>query len=223
MRTTLVVLAVTKMRAGFCVAGIDPATGGWVRPVKDFGSLRLGDISYRDRTPIRPLDKVTLDLVRPRPSPPHVEDWQCDFLRRPPDRAGTVADDELAAALDEWAEPDADAVLARHERSLALVRAAPFALTSDLDAATGRLDVRLDCPELGLARTPVTDLRARALARQGLIGESATSADLEGRFGVARWFVAVGLSREFDGRIWPLVVGLHAVPGIPVTVDYARP
>ena len=48
-RTEVLVLAMTKMRAGICTAGVtrdaDPVTGlRWVRPVREFGTLLPGDI-----------------------------------------------------------------------------------------------------------------------------------------------------------------------------------
>jgi hypothetical protein len=224
MRTNLVVLAVTKMRTGFCVAGIEPVTGRWIRPVKEFGSLRLGDISYADGRPMQPFDQASLELIAARGSPPHVEDWSCDFVRRRPTRIGEIAAADRLAALERWSSPDGSAVVARQERSLAMVGVRAFELTAEADAVTGHVDVRMFCPEAGLATpAPVTDLRVRALARSGGMPRSATHEWLQDRFGVRRWFVAVGLSRRFDGRIWPLVVALHGVPSIEAAVDYSLP
>ena len=57
MVETLVLLAVTRMLSGFCIAGID-ASGAWSRPSKRFGALLLGDVSYRDRSLMRPFERV---------------------------------------------------------------------------------------------------------------------------------------------------------------------
>jgi len=44
----IVLLAVTRMLSGFCIAGVDER-GVWRRPVKRFKTLLLGDVSYRDQ------------------------------------------------------------------------------------------------------------------------------------------------------------------------------
>ncbi len=46
----LLILAVTKMLGGVCIAGMtgepDPVTGlCWVRPIREFGHVLLGDIT----------------------------------------------------------------------------------------------------------------------------------------------------------------------------------
>jgi len=73
----------------------------------------------------------------------------------------------------------------------------------------------------------VTDLRWRALGRQWL-GESGTELRLTGtqlreRAGVETFFLALGLSRTFEGGHWPMVVGVHAVPDYNVTINYRTP
>ena len=55
----ILILAVTRMRGGVCVAGmtreLDPASGlRWVRPVKPHGLLLLGDIRYADGALMQP-------------------------------------------------------------------------------------------------------------------------------------------------------------------------
>jgi hypothetical protein len=48
MKMTLVMLAMTVMKTGVCVAGVRPeAPANWVRPVREFGSVLLGDIRNR--------------------------------------------------------------------------------------------------------------------------------------------------------------------------------
>jgi len=50
--TEVLILAMTRMLSGVCTAGMtrqpDETTGlRWVRPVKDFGTLLLGDLTAR--------------------------------------------------------------------------------------------------------------------------------------------------------------------------------
>lgn len=72
---------------------------------------------------------------------------------------------------------------------------------------------------------PVTDLRWRALGRRLLRGcgelELQEHAVLQA-VGAREVYLALGLSRAFDGRIWPLVIGVHTVPDYDVTIDYTH-
>ena len=73
----------------------------------------------------------------------------------------------------------------------------------------------------------MTDLRWRALGRQWL-GESGTELSLTGaqlreRLGTEAVFLALGLSRSFEGVHWSMVVGVHALPDYNVTINYRTP
>ena len=97
--TELVLLAVTRMLSGVCIGGVPPGSGAWVRPVKPFGALQLGDIRYADGTLMQPFDRVALNLGAPRPAPPHAEDVLCDFRHSRPQRLGRLAESEREALL----------------------------------------------------------------------------------------------------------------------------
>jgi hypothetical protein len=47
--------------------------------------------------------------------------------------------------------------------------------------------------------------------------------DLGARFGIQEVFLAVGLTRSYQGSFWPIVVGVHTCPPFEATVDYANP
>ena len=84
----ILILAVTHMQAGVCLAGMtpepDPVTGlRWVRPVREYGHVLPGDITTPEAAVLRPFDVVEFSLIRPRPDPPHIEDWITDFRQRP--------------------------------------------------------------------------------------------------------------------------------------------
>lgn len=223
---TFVLLAVTKMLSGFCLAGIDEE-GRWARPVKRFGSLQLGDVSYRDRTLMRPFDRTRLFVERRRPDPPHVEDCICEFVRRRPELVDHLSPAERAGFLARRAEPEIASLVAA-KRSLALTRVDDLAATFRLDGYSGKYEARLRLPGVdGERGLPVTDLRWRALGRALLKDRAGsvtlTLADLRERSGVTDAYVALGLARQFDGRHWPLVIGVHLVPDYEVTVDPRNP
>jgi hypothetical protein len=63
---------------------------------------------------------------------------------------------------------------------------------------------------------PVTDLKWRALGRSWLPGDGGTlpldHEALLGRLSAEALYLALGLSRSWQGEYWPLVVGVHVVP-----------
>jgi len=223
MKDRVVALAVTRMLSGMCTAGISLGTGIWVRPVKEFGTLTLGDLTYADRTVIRPFDVVEYSLIRHRPLPPHIEDWTCDFVHSRPVCVRRLEGDERAAFLRKSVEPDASAQFARFERSLALIGPALPTATFVLDPYSGRFDARLAAPEMGDRPIPVTDIKWRALGRK-LVGGGGTvrllPGELQAKLGLNETYVALGLSRTHEAKHWTLVVGVHTLPDYEAVVDY---
>ena len=74
--TEVLILAMTKMLSGICTAGVTrepvPVTGlRWVRPVREFDTLLPGDMTDADGHLIACCDVVELNLLAPRPEPPH--------------------------------------------------------------------------------------------------------------------------------------------------------
>ena len=217
----VVVLAVTKMLSGMCTGGISLTSEKWVRPVKEFGTVLPGDLTYPGRTPIRPFDIVKFSLTKPFPRPPHVEDWVCDFVRSRPTLAGRL--DQYLWFLEKHSEPDSHGQILRGERSLALFEPSQVEAIFTQDSYSGKYEARLTIPEMGERPTPVTDIKWRALGRR-LLGSSErltmTSGDLRDRYNMDRIFVALGLSRLHEGKHWPLIVGVHTWPDYEADVDY---
>jgi hypothetical protein len=72
-----------------------------------------------------------------------------------------------------------------------------------------------------------TDLRMRALGRSLLVGkpvETEVRLNEEDfrRRGKHETYLAVGLSRLYQDKHWPLIVGVHSIPELDVEIDYAR-
>ena len=85
----VLILAMTNMLSGICVAGFtherDPVTRlRWVRPTREFDTVLPGDMTDASGRLMQCGDVVELNLLRPRPDPPHVEDWLADFADPPP-------------------------------------------------------------------------------------------------------------------------------------------
>jgi hypothetical protein len=233
----VLILVVTKMLSGVCTAGMTteraPVTGlKWVRPVKDFGTLLLGDLTERRGTVIRPFDVVELDLVKPCPDRPHVEDWVTDFVRHRPRIMRRLEGEKRANFLNKYLDENPHEVLAGHSRSLCLVKPDQVKASFSLDAYSGKYEARLAFTlgaeaYLGSMRKgglPVTAVKWRALGRKWLGGSggrlNCDQDELRDRLGVDDFYLTLGLSRSYEGQYWLLVLGVHTVPDYEVEIDY---
>jgi len=232
----ILILAVTHMQAGVCLAGMtqepDPVTGlRWVRPVREYGHVLPGDITTPEGAVLRPFDVVEFSLIRPRPDPPHIEDWITDFRQRPR-VARRLEGERRVKFLDRHLDRAPEDVLHRQERSLCLLKPDWVKGAFRLDDYTASFDARLSfglglrqyqgsVPKGGLA---VTDLRWRALGRSWVPAEGGwvdfDQGDLEARFGIQEIYLAVGLTRSHEGSYWPIIIGIHTVPDYQAVVDY---
>jgi hypothetical protein len=230
----ITILAVTKMHGGVCVAGIDSA-GEWVRPVRierkreaggitDYCLLPL-DFFHGGRSHLVCMGVTRVWLDRHQPSPPHSEDWTLD-LDHKPQFIRKLSQQEQEDFLLSHAESDLSLLCER--RSLGLFQAERFSFTFALNKTGDDIAVRAGF-RVGreeLSDVGCTDLRLRALGRKLMERHqgrtvSMTDADFRRR-GKRATYLAVGLSRLYRGRHWPIVVGVHSLPEIDVVVDYAN-
>ena len=240
----VLIMAMTRMRSGICTAGFvtaddPPGAVAWVRPVKEYGSLLLGDMTDAAGRVVQVGDVVELALRRPRPDPVHSEDWVTEFIRHRPRLVRRLMSEHWADFLAQQVDPAPDEVLLHHRRSLCLVQPTRIAAHFLLDRQTGKYEARLTFslpspPDKTLAgphNFPVTDLAWRALGRQWLAemantGEIARltldAAELTQTLAAAAIFLSLGLSRTYEGKIWPLVIGVHPTPEITVNIDYEQ-
>jgi hypothetical protein len=225
------------MLGGVCIAGMtaepDPVTGlRWVRPGRAYGHVLLGDITTQEGTVLRPFDVVEFDLLRPHPAAPHVEDWITDFVYRRPRVVRRLEGQRRADFLEKRQDTAPQQVLDDQQRSLCLIKPERVKGCFRLDSYSGQFDARLTF-ELGqrsYVGSPakgglsVTDLKWRALGQTWLPKDGGwtefDASDLEARLGIQEIYLAVGLSRPFEGKLWPLVVGVHTVPDYQATVEY---
>jgi hypothetical protein len=194
------------------------------------------------RRVMRPFDLVELSLGKARPDPPHVEDFTCDFVHVRPRFLGTVPEEKHAALLD-GAACTPEAVWREHTRSLGTLAIAALSATFAHDTYTGKYEARVAFPGLppGVSSAPVTDLKWRALGRRLLAsGEHASddggvrtlTLDEDGvrdvlgggrdRASAGRdYWIVMGVSRAYNGQLWPLIVGIHTLPDYEADVDYS--
>jgi Dual OB-containing domain len=240
MKTTLVILAVTAMRTGVCIAGVRrDAPAMWVRPVREFGAVASGDITYPgqagERRVMRPFDIVEIILDGPRPEPPFVEDWLCDFSRQRPRLLGTLDEAERLSLL-QAASTTPEALWSGHNRSLGTYAVSDLTATFSHDTYAGKYEARLSIGGQPTATSslPCTDLKWRAFGRALLARGSVLSTDQQIRTlsltnqdlrqalggGEREIWLALGLTRALHGRRWPLVVGVHTIPDYEAEIDY---
>jgi hypothetical protein len=226
----------THMLSGICTAGFtrepDPITGlRWVRPVRDFDTLRPGDMSDADGRLVQCGDVVELNLIAPRPDPPHVEDWLTDFIHHRPRLLRRLEGEKRARLFARYLDRAPEDVLIHHTRSLCLVQPGQVWASFLLDAYSGKYEARMGFVLPGFEAHPratsrrgasVTDLKWRALGREWLgdpscRGHLALDHDaLCERLDADAIYLAVGLSRPWQGEYWPLVIGVHLVPDYEV-------
>ncbi|MGH9846281.1 MAG: dual OB domain-containing protein [Blastocatellia bacterium] len=234
----LTILAVTKMHGGVCTAGID-ADGHWVRPVRpidarasryetitDYCLLPL-DFFHGGQSHLANLGVTRFFLSEASPQPPHVEDWMMD-LRRKPQLIRRLTQDEQSAFLAAHVESGASLLAAEPARSLALIHPLAFSFSFGWNQTGDDVAVRASfkTSEVEVGDAGCTDLRLRALGRRLLekSGGKACSLDQTDfeRQGKAATYLAIGLSRLYRNKHWPILVGVHSLPELTVEVDYAR-
>jgi hypothetical protein len=226
----VLILAMSRMRSGICTAGLtterDAVTGlRWVRPVRDFDTLLPGDMTDAQGRLLQCGDVVELNLVTPRPDPPHVEDWVTDFFRCRPRLARRLEGERRAKFLAQHLDRQPEDVLVHQTRSLCLVKPDYVQAHFSLDAYSHKYEARMSWTLPGdLARTSVsvTDLKWHALGRAWLGNGGQLTLEhsaLVERLRADAIYLTLGLSRHYQGQYWPLVVGVHVVPDYDATID----
>jgi len=231
----VLVLAMTRMLSGVCTAGLvnqaHPASRlSWVRPIKEHSSLLLGDLTDAQGRVIQLGDVVELQLSRRRPVPPHTEDWITDFVYHRPRLLRRLEGERRARFLAEHLDRAAEEVLGQTpSRSLCLVRPDGLWAHFSLDPYSLKYEARIGfsaChPQANSPRgLSVTDIKWRALGRTWL-GEKGgelkmDEAALLRRLPAEEVYLALGLSRGFQGKMWLIVIGVHMVPDYQVEIDY---
>jgi len=231
-RQEVLILAMSRMLSGVCTAGFtqerDPVTRlKWVRPVKPYDTIVPDDLKGPDGRLPSCGDVVELDLLEPRPRPPHVEDQVAEFIRHRPRVVQRLEGDAWARFLARHLDLAPEEVLCQGSRSLCLVRPEEVWGSFRLDSYSGKFEARLGFSLAGDANHPracsergvsVTCLRWEILGRAWLGGRGGSLAfdhqALLERLDAETLYLTVGLSRAYQGEYWPLVVGVHPVSSL---------
>lgn len=231
------ILAVTQMHGGVCIAGMtteaNEVTGlRWVRPTREFGHVLLGDITTDEGNILRTFDVAELQFLRANPAPPHTEDWITDFAHRRPRVTRRLEGERRAAFLRKYLDTAPHEVLKNQQRSLCLIKPDWVKGTFRLDGYSGIFDARMSfgiggqrvLGSYAKGGVSVTDLKWRALGRGWLPEDGGwtdfDAGDLEARFGIEEIYLAAGLTRAYRGGRWIIVIGVHTIPDYEAVVDY---
>jgi hypothetical protein len=179
---------------------------------------------------MRPFDLVALHLLQPQPDPPHVEDVLCDFIRPRPEWRGRLDESRREAFLEACLDPHPAEIWCRlpaqrvGSRSLTLFEPSALTAAFALDSYSGKYECRIAWPGYDRPQgVPVTDLKWRALGRQwaarGPQHQQYDLPALKRRLEAERIYLAVGLSRTYQGQVWPIVVGVHTLPDYEAAID----
>jgi len=212
----MTVLAVTRMGEGrACLAGMSDQ-GEWLRPRPIGRLLQLSDLILPVGARVLPFDVIEMPVGRRLPNPPHVEDVEVDWRGvRIVDHAATEDRERL---LSEWADHSHEEVFDASERSLGLVRAEGMLARMFPNGGTPAVKLTFCTQEhgrwCGLARvTAITDEQLLLGEFTRLEADRLKKNDLRRLYECREFYLAVGLTREFEGRYWPMVIGIHPVGG----------
>ena len=243
----LLLLVVTRAGdAAVQLAGMDTATGAWVRAVGPSGdhAVPLEALTLPGGAMMQVMDTIRVAGIAKAPHPPFVEDAIIDTTTAPT-RVGNVEERALSRTLAELAVPHLETLLPAgkrvltpkdfqpggRQRSIALVR--PDELQHIHFTYEGE-DVRVGVSFRhrgqaygGPTGLPCPDVRLRAFARAALRKEGALNISLDGRacynrFACGRIYLTVGLVEGAEETYWPQVLGFHPIREYAATIDYAR-
>lgn len=222
----IVIMATTRMMRNICVAG-QSTSGSWVRPIKIPGfSLNFADLKGPDGfVVVENYNQVEFSFVKKFVGDPHSEDVLVDWSVQPR-LLRRLSDDEVFELLqrtDETREvgTNIEGYLISHKRSLVNVRPdGPFSYEmKQQDCKTQRIiTFAVNGREYPW---PCTDLRWRALTRQG---DDRASECLDEAEDLR---LTIGLGRPwgrppYAPKPWPFVLAIHTYPTYQVVIDYDK-
>ncbi len=221
------ILAVTKMHDGICVAGVDRARA-WVRPVRVPGyNFSKDALLERGRVVVEPYNEVEFRMRNRLFNSPQSEDHEIDPSYEP-HLVDKLNDGQLTTLMTKLDEHDSvegqrsrDGLmdwLTGLNRSLVLTRVdmvlSAYRGSTDYGRRPRRLSFRVGNSHFDMS---CTDLRWRSITRGDRDVEALTALN-----SARVIYFALGLTRLFQGRYWPMVVGVHPIPRLAGEVDYDR-
>jgi len=184
-------------------------------------------LSEHGRVVVDPYNEIDFRIRARLNNSPQSEDHEIDASHEP-HLARTLTDSELMALMRALDEHDSvgrqgsrDAFvrwLTNANRSLVLTLVdkvnSAYRGSGDYGRRPRRLSFRVGTTNFDM---PCTDLRWRSITR----GDRDVEA-LSGLTSSPNLYFALGLTRQYRGSYWPMVVGVHPIPRLTGKVDYDR-
>ena len=234
----ILILAITRMHSGLCLAGIRLETRQWVRPIKSYGTLQSDDLIDANGRQINSFDVVKMNLLSWHPDKPHVEDWITDSQREKPVILRNVPEFQRVELLDSLLDTSPNEVLqAFPSRSLCLIKPNEIKeVIFDPGVRYGKHEARISFnfggqDYLGTPKSPglpCTDLKFRTWGRMLLGGSPNMIKVLSGEqlkelLYLEKVYLTIGLGREYKGKHWPMIIGFHTIPDYITDIDFNSP
>ncbi|MBN2603553.1 MAG: hypothetical protein JXA91_05440 [Candidatus Thermoplasmatota archaeon] len=216
----LKILAVTRMLNQICVAGIDDDLK-WRRPVRRSTlNILLSDIFDNNTCIIKNYNQVRFRFECNLNNVPHSEDFSINTEYKPI-LINELSIDDLRSDLNkidesENFEENITSYLIENNRSLALIK--PDEITgftwfkSLNDKYQPRIQFELNNEKYDFS---CTDLKWRAYGKS-----IANIKNVEELIKERDIYFAIGLTRKFMDKYWPMVVGIHILPDYECKINY---
>lgn len=203
-----------------CVAGIDESHN-WMRPIRQ-PSLNLlkSDIFQGDLCVIKNYNVVRFLSQCKLNNMPHSEDFVVNWSQKPIviDWLDESTREDLFLRIDEtdYVEGDITSYLLNNNRSLILIKPEEICGLSWSDSFKYKPRIRFKFNKISY-NFSCTDIKWRAYGRESKNRQCAM--DMLSNNNI---YFVIGLTREFKGTYWPMVVGVHMIPDIEVSIDYSN-
>jgi len=237
MNTDLLVMAVTRLSDGVCVACLDQQNR-WVRPTQEnargWRQLTVGHLKDRTgRLVVQPGNLIRWDLGRPIPRDVHTEDVLVG--NESPTLLRALPPDEFRRRCEAVEDPSLASFLRGTDQSLTLIRPQSIGDIQFLNEGKGNLKSRMRITHGGhTEHRSAMDLYWRALGRQVLTKLKSPSVlwtprALLHKTGLAIESLVIGRGQAYEaqnhplaGAYWPLIVGVLTHPPNTTAVDYSN-
>lgn len=233
--TDVIVLAVSRIGSGVCVAGVT-GNGDWVRPTRPKSSDSWRQLEYDDCNDARGHwvmckgHVVRMELTEHIPKDDHCEDWLIGD--RKPELVGVLPEDEYRRLCQTTAENDLSAIEGVTAfRSLAMIRpdelrAFSFQHETSWEGVKKyipRCDfVNAGCTYNGLG---ISDAEWRGYGRSLMEKRGSDchirAQDLFNQFGIRDCLLTLGRN-QVAGKPYLLVIGVHLFPVQRFEMDFGR-
>lgn len=209
---TMVCVANSKKLGAYCIAGVQPESNEWIRPMGSgsHGAVTIAEQTFSDGARPELLDLIELPLERRLPQPGQPENWE--LAPGTWRKLGELDDNEARALLeslvtneplfgtDERSISVADVAAGRVQSSLAVIR--PESLNWEKRVWPERTTIRAEFFHAGATHSlPVTDPAWLAHFVHDPPGDY-------GHVDTEQVFLVVSLGEPMDDEHWKLVAGV---------------